>query len=189
MAKSSKAESAEPAEPETPETAPSKGRATPTRKEQEAANRRPLVQGGRQTAEQRAAVKTQRARAQAGIAAGEERYLPPRDKGPQKRYVRDFVDARWNVGELLMPLLVAVILTYFFPDIASYALIGAWGLIVLVLVDCVVLRFQLHKRLAEKFGGKDKVERGVAWYAAMRAIQLRVLRMPKPQVRRGEYPR
>ena len=42
------------------------------------------------------------------------------------------------------------------------------------------------RKLAAKFG-EDKVER-VRWYAAMRALQLRPLRLPKPQVKRGQYP-
>jgi hypothetical protein len=37
-----------------------------------------------------------------------------------------------------------------------------------------------------KFGA-GKAEK-VRWYAAMRALQLRVMRLPKPQVKRGRYP-
>ena len=29
---------------------------------------------------------------------------------------------------------------------------------------------------------------GLRWYAAMRALQLRPLRLPKPQVKRGQFP-
>ena len=47
-----------------------------------------------------------------------------------------------------------------------------------------ILKF--NKKLAAKFGA-DKVEK-VRWYAAMRALQLRPLRLPKPQVKRGQYP-
>lgn len=165
-----------------------KGRATPTRKEREAANRRPLVPSDRKQASKasREQLATQRDRARVGMAAGEERYLPARDKGPQKRYTRDYVDARWNIGEILLPLLVVVILSYFFPTVAQYALIGVWIVIAIVIVDGIVLRFQLKKRLTEKFGS---MERGVAWYAFMREIQLRPMRLPKPQVKRGQYPR
>jgi hypothetical protein len=164
-----------------------KGRATPTRKEREAANKRPLVPTDRKQAARlsKDQVATQRERARIGMAAGDERYLPVRDKGPQKRYARDFVDARWNIGEVLLPLLVLVILSYFFPSIAQYALIGVWIVIAIVLIDGVVLTFQLRKRLTAKFGS---TERGVRWYAFMRAIQLRPMRLPKPQVKRGQYP-
>ncbi len=170
------------------EVAAGKGRATPSRKEQEAANKRPLVPSDRRAArgQSRTQVTSERDRARAGMAAGEERYLPARDKGPQKRYTRDFVDARWNVGEVLMPVLVLVILSYFLPrQISQYALIGVWAVLAVVVIDGVVLRFQLKSRLTAKFGS---MERGVAWYAFMREIQLRLMRLPKPQVKRGQYP-
>lgn len=179
--------------PETPETdaAPvGKGRATPTRKEREAARKRPLVPDDRKAAAKasKAELAARRDRARVGMERGEERYLPARDKGPQKRFVRDYVDARWSVGEILLPLMVLVILTYFIPNeyIAIYALTAVWAVILLVVIDCLILGRTLRKKLAAKFGA-DKVEK-VTWYAAMRAVQLRALRLPKPQVKRGEFP-
>jgi hypothetical protein len=172
-----------------PEPTPvGKGHATPTRKEREAAQRRPLVPKDRRLAskQNRANLANEREKARLGMARGDEKYLPLRDKGPQKRYVRDFVDARFSAGEILMPTLVLVILTGFVPQIADYAFLAFWGIFLLVVIDCVVLGFQVTRRLAAKFG-KDKVER-VRWYAAMRAIQMRILRLPKPQVKRGAYP-
>lgn len=178
-----------PTPPQSDDTdvAAGKGRPTPSRKQREAANKRPLVptdrrQAARMSKDQLAA---QRERARIGMAAGQEQYLPQRDRGPQKRYTRDFVDARWSVGEVLLPLLALVIVSYFFPTIAQYALFGVWIVIVIVVIDGVVIGFQLRKRLAAKFG---TVERGVRWYAFMRAIQLRPMRMPKAQVKRGQYP-
>ncbi|MGN6272973.1 MAG: DUF3043 domain-containing protein [Protaetiibacter sp.] len=179
--------------PETPETesAPmGKGRATPTRKEREAARKRPLVPDDRRAAAKasKAELAARRDRARIGMERGEEKYLPVRDRGPQKRFVRDWVDARWSVGEVLLPLMVLVILTYFIPNefIAIYALAAVWAVILLVVIDCLILGRTLRKKLAAKFGA-DKVEK-VTWYAAMRAVQLRALRLPKPQVKRGEFP-
>lgn len=175
------------AEPES--TPAGKGRPTPTRREREAAQRRPLVPKDRRLAarQNRANLSSEREKARLGMARGDERYLPERDKGPQKRYVRDFVDARFSAGEILMPTLVLVILTWFLPpQVADYAFLGFWGVFLVVVADSVVLGFQVTRRLAAKHG-KDKVER-VRWYAAMRAIQMRFLRLPKPQVKRGEYP-
>lgn len=165
-----------------------KGRATPSRKEQEAARRRPLVPKDRRLAarQNRAAQASEREKARIGVAKGDERYLPIRDKGPQKRYVRDYVDARFSAGEMLMPVLVIVIVTMIYPPLADYAFLGFWAVLLFVVVDCVVLGYQLKKKLAAKYG-KDQVER-IRWYAAMRAVQMRFLRLPKPQVKRGEYP-
>jgi hypothetical protein len=186
VARAAKSEPTPEVSPEAPGT---KGHATPTRKEQEAARRRPLVPKDRRLAarQNRTAQAAEREKARLGMARGDERYLPIRDKGPQKRYVRDFVDARFSAGEILMPVLVLVILTWFLPQqFLDYVFLGFWAVFAFVVIDCVVLGFQVTRRLAAKYG-KDKVER-VRWYAAMRAIQMRFLRLPKPQVKRGEYP-
>lgn len=179
-----------PASPEVePDATPTgKGHPTPTRKEREAAQRRPLVPQDRRLAarQNREQLASQREKARLGMARGEEKYLPLRDKGPQKKYVRDYVDARFSAGEVLMPTLILVILTWFVPQIADYAFLAVWGVFLLVIIDCVVLGFQVTRRLAAKYG-KQNVQK-VRWYAAMRAIQMRPLRLPKPQVKRGQYP-
>jgi hypothetical protein len=181
--------SPQPVEDDDAVAAATKGRATPTRKEQEAARKRPLVPSDRRLAakQSRGQVQAQRERARVGMANGEEKYLPQRDKGPQKRYVRDYIDARWSLGEVLLPLLVLTILSYFFEAIAPYVLIAVWGVIAILIVEGIVVGVILRRKLAAKFG-EGKVERGVRWYAFMRMIQMRVLRLPKPQVKRGQYP-
>lgn len=169
------------------EVVPTKGHATPTRKEQEAARKRPLVPTDRRLAakQSRSQVQAAREKARIGMANGDPKYLPARDKGPQKKYVRDYVDARWSLGEILLPLLVLVIVSYFFEAIAPYVLIGVWGAIIVVVTEGIIVGILLRRKLAAKFG---TVERGVRWYAFMRMIQMRVLRLPKPQVKRGSFP-
>jgi hypothetical protein len=171
------------------DVAPTKGHRTPTRKEQEAARKRPLVPSDRRLAakQSRGQVQAARERARVGMAAGEEKYLPARDKGPQKRYVRDYIDARFSLGEFLLPLLLVTILSYFFEAIAPYVLVGVWAVIIVLVIEGIVVGMLLQRRLAAKFGA-GKVERGVRWYAFMRMIQMRVLRLPKPQVKRGQFP-
>lgn len=166
-----------------------KGAPTPTRKEREAANRRPLVPSDRKEAarQSRARTNEQRDRARAGMAAGEERYLTARDRGPQRRYVRDFVDARYNVGEFMIPIILFVLLLSFFPAFQTYSILVLWFFVLVTIIDSVVLGFRVHNRIRDKFGAGN-VQRGLRWYATMRAVQLRVMRLPKPQVKRREFP-
>jgi hypothetical protein len=168
-----------------------KGRATPTRRERETARKRPLVSDNRSQARKDAKAKmaASREKARLGMAAGDERYLPARDKGPQKKYVRDYVDARFSIGEVLIPLMLLVILLTFVPSlqVQFFSYIALYAYILLAVIDSVVLGFVLKRRLGAKFGA-SKVERGFRLYAAMRAMQFRRLRLPKPQVKRGQYP-
>jgi hypothetical protein len=169
-----------------------KGRPTPTRKEREAARKRPLVPEDRREAARQAKTKNASAREKArlGMAAGDDRYLTARDKGPQRRFVRDYVDARFNVGEIMIPVMLLVIVLTFLPqrELQVYGIIALWAFFIIAIVDCFILGFIVRRKLAAKFGD-TKVERGVRWYAAMRALQLRIIRLPKPQVKRGQYPR
>lgn len=170
---------------------PSKGHATPTRKEREAANQRPLVPSDRKGAskEYRAQQAEARNRARIGMAAGEEKYLPIRDRGVQKRYARDYVDARYNVGELMVPFMFLVIIMTFLPDqnIAQLGILTLWGFFFIAIIDVLFATWSLRRRIDAKFG-EGKMERGVRWYAAMRTLQMRQLRLPKPQVKRREFP-
>lgn len=172
------------------ETPVGKGRATPTRAEREAARRRPLVANTKEAkAAARAELRARRERAQAGMAAGEEKFLPTRDKGPQRRWVRDYVDAGWHISEWVMALMVLVIIASLVPNplFSFYAFIGLWAYIVLAVVDMVILSLRIKRKVAAKFG-QDRREKGLGWYAAMRSLQMRFMRLPKPQVKRGQYP-
>ena len=165
-----------------------KGKPTPTRKEREAAARKPLV--GDRTPEarkaQKAAYQEERRKAREGMMAGDERFLTARDRGPQRRLARDIVDSRFTVGELLMPSLFVIIIVSALPDkgIELVTLFIMWALFIALAIDAFLIGRKVQNRLAEKYGA-DKVERGLRWYAAMRSIQMRMMRLPKPQVKRG----
>jgi hypothetical protein len=174
------------------EEAMGKGHATPTRKEREAANKRPLVPSDRKEAGKDARRRNQelRDKARVGMANGDEKYMPARDKGPQRKYVRDYVDARFNLGEFLIPVMFVVILLTLVPapEIQAGVMLGLYAFVVIVIADCLFMGIRLLKKMREKFGA-DKMERGIRWYATMRALQFRRLRLPKPQIKRGEYPK
>lgn len=172
-------------------TGPSnKGRPTPSRAEQEAARKRPLVPDTKEAkARAKADLAAQREKARIGMANGDPRYLPARDQGPQRKFARDWVDAGWHLGEIVMPAMVLVILATFvnIPALQFYAFVGLWIFIVFVIVDMVLTSILVKRAVKKKFGA-DKIEKGLGWYAAMRTVQMRFLRLPKPQVKRGQKP-
>jgi hypothetical protein len=167
-----------------------KNRPTPKRREQEAKNKRPLIVTDRRAAgkQDKATRREAMAKQRAGMLAGDEKYLPARDKGPRRRFIRDSVDTRWNIGEFMLPVMLLVLLLSFVR--ASWALmlvfIMVYGLILVAIVDAVLMWRRTRTRVEEKFGSAQK---GDAWYAIMRAFQMRRTRMPKPQVDRGQKPR
>ncbi|NYE20626.1 DUF3043 domain-containing protein [Microbacterium immunditiarum] len=167
-----------------------KGRPTPTRAEREAARRRPLVADTKEAkARARAELATQREKARQGMAAGDPKYLPPRDQGPQRKFARDFVDAGWHLGEAVMPAMVIVIVATFIPSamIQYWAFIGLWIFILFVIADMIVTSIRVKRAARAKFGA-DRLEKGLGWYSAMRTIQMRFMRLPKAQVARGQHP-
>lgn len=175
-------------EPDAP-SGPGKNRPTPTRAEREAARKRPLVADTKEArARAKADLASQREKARLGMANGEERYLPARDKGPQRRFARDFVDAGWHIGELMMPLMIVVILLSLVPNpaVVYYGFVGLWAFILFVVGDMVITSIRV-KRAAKATWG-DRMEKGLGWYSAMRSIQMRFMRLPKPQVKRGQHP-
>lgn len=169
-----------------------KGRATPTRRAREAANKRPLVPSDRRQASKDARAHSRQVRehARAGMAAGDERYLTARDRGPQRRFVRDYVDARRNIAEFMIPAMIVIIVlsTIQVPMIQLVSTIALWAYFTAAIIDVLFMTHRVLRRLGEKFG-ESRVQRGVRWYAIMRAMQLRIIRLPKPQVKRGHYPR
>jgi hypothetical protein len=167
-----------------------KGRPTPTRAEREAARKRPLVPDSKEAkARARADLNAKREKARVGMAAGDPRYLPARDQGEQRKFVRDFVDSGWHLGEAVMPAMLVVILATFIPvpEVQYYSFVALWVFILFVIGD-MILTSTFAKRAVKTRFGADKQEKGLGWYAAMRTVQMRFLRLPKPQVKRGQRP-
>jgi hypothetical protein len=73
------------------------------------------------------------------------------------------------------------------PLVFAFVSMGVYALLLVAIVDGFLMWRRLKKRLVAKFGAGQTV-RGLAMYAAMRSFQLRRSRMPRPQVKRGQYP-
>jgi hypothetical protein len=179
-------DSKQPRDPQAP-----KGRPTPKRSEAQSQRRSvantPTTRkdaAKRQREERRAALERQRQ----ALAGGDERYLPARDKGPVRRFARDFIDSRFNVAEFFLPMAVVILVLSVVRVAAlqNFALLLWLVVIVLIVLDSIFSAFRLKKRLNERF--LDQNRRGAIPYALMRSLQMRRLRLPKPQVKRGERP-
>ncbi|GAA4123489.1 DUF3043 domain-containing protein [Knoellia locipacati] len=168
-----------------------KNRPTPKRREQEAARRRPLVETDRKKARNadRSKRREQMAKQRQAMLTGDETHLPPRDKGPAKRFIRDYVDARWGIGEFMLPVMLIVLALSFVRQ--SWAMlivfVMVYGLIAAAVIDTFLMWRRVRRKLVAKFG-ESAVARGDGFYAAMRAFQMRRTRMPRPIVARGSYP-
>ncbi len=169
-----------------------KGRPTPTRREAEAARRERAKVGK----DKKAAAKLLRerraqnnAKMRQGMRSGDERYLPARDQGPVKKFIRNFVDARISIAEFLLPLLVVIMALQYSGNDRLLAFSNAlWTTTILVVaVDTIWLISRLKRALRKAF--PDEPLRGVTFYSVLRILQLRWLRMPKAQVKVGGAPR
>jgi Protein of unknown function (DUF3043) len=169
-----------------------KNRPTPKRKDQEAARRQPLVVADRKQAKQldKARRNEQMAKTRQAMISGDDAGLPARDKGPVRRYMRDYIDARRNLAEFMLPVMLIVLALSFLrtSTILFFVTLLTYSVLLLAVVDTFLMYRGLKKRLAAKFGADAASTKGNGMYAAMRAFQMRRSRMPRPQVKRGEYP-
>lgn len=174
-------------------TTPRKGRPTPTRAEAEARNRQPLVVNDRKAAKKRARAERNKAfaRQQEAMRTGDDRYLPPRDKGPVRRAARDYVDSRFLPSQIFLPgafviMLGMLVVGQFFPGSEGVIVLAMYLLLVLSIITSVFAVFMMKRRLLREYG--DRYTKGTVWYAFIRSMYPRFLRQPKPQVRIGGEP-
>ena len=166
-----------------------KGRPTPSRREAEAAAKaRAKVPRDRkeQARAQRAARSESSQSVRAAMKAGDERYYLPRDQGPVRRFIRDFVDSRFSFIELMIPLLIVTMVMGYSGN-ARLAGIGntiLMGTILLVVLDMFMLRRKLRRELTRRF--PDEPLKGTTYYAITRALQMKFMRLPKSKVKIGQ---
>ncbi|WP_030849314.1 MULTISPECIES: DUF3043 domain-containing protein [unclassified Streptomyces] len=180
------ADLSQPRDPQAP-----KGRPTPKRAVAQSQRKAVVASTGNRKEDAKRARERRRAemaKQREALANGDERYLPTRDKGPVRRFVRDFVDSRFSVAEMFLPLAVVILVLSMVrqPAIQNIALLLWLGVIALIILDSVGLVFRLRKALNARFPNEPR--RGAVAYGLMRTLQMRRLRLPKPQVKRGERP-
>jgi hypothetical protein len=170
----------EPLAPAPVQPGAKKARPTPTRKEAEALRRqrvnRPMTnRQSRQLAAQRARAERMKS-------------LALRDQSPEKSLMRDFIDARLNLGEFLLPSVVVILaitlLGSYFPNVAILTTMLMYLFILAVLVDGFLMWRGFKRVLAQRY--PDAPTRGLLMYGVTRSTQIRRFRIPPPRIKRGE---
>ena len=166
-----------------------KGRPTPKRRDAEASRPRRSLAPAVKKADRKALKAQQRKKREelrGAYMRGEERALPTRDKGPARKFARNYVDARYSVAEFFMPLLMVVLLLSIIPSasIKVLATLFMYMVILISFIDGFVMGRKIKGHVAEKY--PEEKLKGLTIYAWLRSTQIRRLRSPAPLVKRGE---
>ncbi|MFL6138286.1 MAG: DUF3043 domain-containing protein [Frankiaceae bacterium] len=165
-----------------------KGRPTPKRREAEARRRRPVGAAPADRATAREEARRRRIEVRTAMERGDESRMPTRDRGPARRFARDYVDSRRTIAEYFLPLGIILYVPLLFASagvksIASLALIA---LLLMLLAELGRLGAGLSRTLRDRF--PDDERRGAVLYGLTRAAQTRRFRWPRPQVKVGQRP-
>jgi hypothetical protein len=176
-----------------------KGRPTPKRSE--ATQKRHAlapIKGKVEKKRSREEQKAARIAARAAYMRGDESALPLRDRGPVKRFVRDYIDSRRSVGEYFLPIIFVVLLLTMIPtkttknaeglpqvpmtQVISIAVM--YSVLLISILDGLRLSRKIRKLVTAKFPGTPT--KGLGMYGWLRSTQMRRMRAPKPQVKAGD---
>jgi Protein of unknown function (DUF3043) len=166
-----------------------KGRPTPKRSEAERRRRQPYTaprdrKEAARTARTRQ--RTDRTHRMEAVRRGEEWALPARDRGPVKALARDYVDSKRRVSEYYMYGLLVLLVLLFIraPIVQTSVPLVVLAAVLIMAIEGVFIGRNAKRLAAQRLPGEST--RGLALYSAMRALQIRRLRVPKPRVRPGD---
>ncbi|MDT0301030.1 DUF3043 domain-containing protein [Streptomonospora wellingtoniae] len=137
---------------------------------------------------QRQARDVPRVKRAKGAPPGEERHYRPQDLGPVRAYARDVVDSRRSISEFFLYFSLAIIVLLFLPlpEFQVVVTYVVWpAMMVTIVVEGIFVANRVKRQARELFPDDGSV-RGAGWYAAVRQLQVRRLRLPKPRVKPGE---
>ena len=162
---------------------------TPKRKDSEALNKVNAITSPATKATKsrdRTEMKAKRLAARAAYMRGEESALPIRDRGAVRRFVRDYVDSRRNVGEYFLPAVFTVLVLSVIHNkfISLIAILFMYVAMLYTVLSGVFMTRRIRKVVAAKF--PDQPIKGLGMYGWLRSTQMRRMRAPAPQVKRGE---
>jgi hypothetical protein len=166
-----------------------KGRPTPKRSEAERRRRQPFTAPKDRKEAARASrdrQRTDRTRRMEAVRRGEEWALPARDRGPVKALARDYVDSKRRISEYYMYGLIVLLVLLFIkaPIVQTMVPLLVLAAVLIMAVEGIFIGRRAKLLAAERLPGQST--RGLALYSAMRALQIRKLRVPKPRIKPGD---
>ncbi len=171
-----------------------KGHPTPKRKEVEKQKIHTLIPSDRKEAKRLERKKRNEfyERQRIALATGDEKYLPAKDKGKVRRWVRNWVDARFSWCEYLFPVtLIILVGSLFFqnnPVMQVRILVALYLVFITCFIDAIIATIIVKRRIRKHFISSDIPPR-IGVYAFMRMLLLPIMRSPKPQVHKREWPK
>ena len=176
---------------------PKKGRPTPKRRDAEGKRRGPIGPPPRTqreaskrnavSKEQRKVLRDERRR---GQASGDPRHMLPKDKGPVRKFIRDEVDTHRQLVGLFMPIVVVLLVATFAlssnPNTQIYASPILLALLVVMLVEGFFIGRRVIRKVRAEFPEAPDRSFSIGWYAVQRAMTIRKLRLPKPNLKPGD---
>ena len=172
----------------TPENGQKQGRPTPKRKEAQAATKVSSLEPASTKAEKKRAKDQARAARllqRQAYLRGDENALPMRDRGPEKKFVRNYIDARRSIGEYFLPIIGFVLILSLIP-LSIFAVAGIvimYSVLVFSILDGFFLSRKIKAEVTTRF--PDKSTKGLGLYGWLRSTQMRRMRAPKPQLKAG----
>ena len=166
-----------------------KGRPTPKRKDAQASTKFSSLAPAYTKAEKKRAkdaARVARMNQRAAYLRGDESALPARDRGPEKKFVRNYIDARRSIGEYFLPVIGFFLILSLIP-ISTFAVAGIaimYSVLIVSIFDGFFLSRKIKVEVAQRF--PDKSTKGLGLYGWLRSTQMRRMRAPKPQVKAGE---
>lgn len=170
---------------------------TPKRNAAQAQNLRPLVPADRKSSAKQARARIrQRENIQyEAMRTGDLAHMPKVEQLPWRVYIRDYVDARFNIGEFFVPFAIVIMICLFalsrFVIVYIALAVLLYTYLFASVIDMFIMWRKLRKELVRRYGdvAVSKQSRS-GMYAWSRAMQMRRWRLPKPSSpKRGNWPK
>ncbi len=121
--------------------------------------------------------------------------MPKSERLPWRIYIRDYVDARFNLGEFFIPvafiiLIGSMVVTYKWPALALPLMLIMYVYLFAVIIDVAVMWHKLKKKLIEKNSVSSPWQGHAFRFLCVEPCHPNSpLRLPKPRYpKRGHWP-